>query len=270
MSQVNADIEAIRHLRQELYAYTVRQLDALTAAEHAVDETLQLLYEQAAYWRREQGRQPDAAVRLEAILVVQRRVEEASLAHRHAAQRLEALLTQETPRGLTFLDGRICALEAYYAVGTAQTTSAVAPIAAAMRLRTELVIDAIGTRGSALQNALGAAGEQLVAQVTSQKFGLVELGEQGQEKRNATELTPGFAAPGIGLVLVEMEEQSDHNDAPNDELMQKLDSFASQDSAGDTASVVVFVAPEQKKATVYARKGRNSWQLIAPEETANG
>jgi hypothetical protein len=229
MSQVEADIEALKTLRQALRAFANRQSEALQAAEAEITYTLASLEEAEAYWRREVERRRwelnaclaqmdyegyyvdcssyertlDAAEQeLEQVIRWRVQVEEAAAEYRRVAQRLTDLLQNELPRASTFLANRITALEAYYASQLLGAATALAGAGVSGVIGS--VVAAIRHSQGKFSRIMGSMSEQIAAQVLSEKFGLQEVPfdqpHQGFDRV--------FQAPGMPLVVMESKVSS--------------------------------------------------------------
>lgn len=223
MTQVYADLEAIQELRAALLNFAGRCHEALPDADNAVAQAAQelddlevdtqnrisdltdLLYE--CYNAAAQGIVADcghihhalsrAERRLAHILATRRRFDEAVDAWYCQRYALEDALDRDLAAAVTYLDGRIDALEAYHA---AQLTAVALTLGQSGYLG--LMGAAIGAMRIAeghVRRVLGRAGEAAASQVLSQRFGLHEL----SFTQPAHGFDRVFRAPGVPLIVVE-------------------------------------------------------------------
>lgn len=227
MARVQADIEAIKALREALRTFAGRQRDAMDQARAEIARTDALLAEAERHWRREvdrrnqalrnclneqayaarEGRHVDcsryeyalreAEENLARILETQHRVQEAVSRYRGMAHRFGSMLANDLPRATTFLTNRITALEAYYASRVFAAAAALATTG--VRRVIGGVIGAIRHSQGELSRVMGSVGEQVAAQVLSEKFGLEEV-PFDQPKHGFDRV---FSAPGMPLIVVE-------------------------------------------------------------------
>lgn len=198
MARVQADVEALKALRQALLTYAGRQSDALQSAEGEISYTMQLLDEAEQRSRRQvehrqaalqsclaeaahaasQGYAADCSAceyalreaeeHLTRIVQWQARVQEAVAAYRAAAQRLMGALENDLPRATAYLTDRITALEAYHAT---QVLTAAALASAGIAAAMGGVIAAVRRSRGELSRVMGSLGEQVAAQVLSEQKG---------------------------------------------------------------------------------------------------
>ncbi len=232
MTRVQADIEALKALRQVLRSMAARQVEALEAAEREISYTLAVLDEaerrrrdevercraalaaclQAAayaaaggYWVDCSGYEYDlryAEERLTRIIQVKVQVESAIASYRPAAERFRRFLEDQVPRAGAFLADRITALEAYYAARLMGVVQAVA--AGGWTALMGGVIAAVRRSRGELSRLMGSMGEQVAAHILSEKFGLEEI-PFDQPKHGFDRV---FRAPGIPLIVMESKVSS--------------------------------------------------------------
>lgn len=223
MTEVHADLEAIRALRAGLLTFAGRCHDALLDADYAVTRATQaldsleadtrdrvsdltdLLYEcydaavhgMAADCGQIQHDLSRAERHLARILRARRRFQDAAEAWYRQRYALENALDGDLSAAVTYLDRRGAALEAYEATHLT---------AAALALGRSGYLDLMGVAIGAMRIAeghmrrvLGRAGEETASQVLSQRFGLQEV----SFAQPAHGFDRVFRAPGLPLIVVE-------------------------------------------------------------------
>ncbi|MDZ7379134.1 MAG: hypothetical protein ONB06_07270 [candidate division KSB1 bacterium] len=314
MSRVQADIEALKALRQALLTFASRQSDVLQSAESEIARTEAMLREAEQYWRRQvercrveleaciyramlaaqQGYSVDCSAyeyalqraeeQLTRVIQWQARVQEAVAQYRTAAQRFASMLQNDLPRATSFLADRIAALEAYYAsqVLAAATALAGAGIAGVMGG----VIAAVRRSQGELARVMGSVGEQVAAQVLSEKFGLQEV-PFDQPKHGFDRV---FRAPGMPLVVMESKVSSsgalhlgqtkageqaspewiaaeaakmaDRSSAQWSPANERIARLVQELGAENVPAVAAVVNPATGLSDVYTRQGTSDWQLL--------
>ena len=325
MTRVQADIEALKGLRQALLVFARAQVEALEAAEREIQLVQQALDESERYWRHElerrraalegcmvrammadqQGHAVDcspyqyalleAEERLARVLQWQVRVQEEIIRYRSVAERYRRVLENDLPRATSFLSDRVTALEAYYA--SRVFAEAVGLAAAGVAGVMGAAIWAVRRSAGELSRVMGSLGEQVAAQVLSEKFGL-EQQPFDQPKHGFDRV---FRAPGMPLVVMESKVSS-HGELRLDQtaagrqgspawIAAEAAGMSDRDSAGwspaneriarmveelgpeNVPVVSVVVNPASGQADIYWREG-SDWrplgQGVLPGPPASG
>jgi len=227
MTRVDAEVEALKALRGALPDFARRQYEAMEMAEQEIVRTQQLLEEaeararqqveaaraalEACYYQAllaaQQGGSVDcsyyeyalrqAEEHLARILEWQNRVRQEAEVYRAAAHAYQDILASRLPQATGYLDRRITALEAYLATRLQATAVGVAAVGALALMGG--VIAAIRRNRGELARLKGALGEEVAAQVLSEKFGLQPL-PFDQPKHGFDRV---FTAPGMPLIVAE-------------------------------------------------------------------
>ena len=227
MTRVDTEVEALKALRGALPDFARRQYEAIEMAEQEIFRTQQLLEEAEARARLrvEEARSALEACFFQAMLAAQRgesvdcssyeyalrqaeehlvrilewqnRVRQEAEAFRAVAHTYRDMLASLLPQATGYLDRRITALEAYLATRLQATAVGVAA-AGALALMGG-VIAAIRRNRGELARLKGALGEEVAAQVLSEKFGLQPL-PFDQPKHGFDRV---FTAPGMPLIVAE-------------------------------------------------------------------
>ncbi len=314
MTQVRADIEALKSLRSALIRFAQRQTEALEATEREIARKEKSLEDEEKRCRREVQRHSQ---RLQACLAaaraaaakggqvdcsperaslheaereleqVRRRVVEVKTAaerYRRVAQRVQAMLHEQLPHATSFLQDRITALEAYYAAQIDAATASFASLG-----MPEIVGSVIGamrhTKGE-LSRVIGAVGEEIAAQVLTERFGLRQVAFD-QPKHGFDRV---FSAPGMPLVVVESKVSStgnlrlqptksgeqlspgwiaasasrmaDRSSAQWSPINSRIAGLVEELGPDNIPVVAVTLNPNTNTADVYWRIGTGSWQLL--------
>jgi hypothetical protein len=227
MTRADVEVEALKALRGALPDFARRQYEAMEMAEQEIARTQQLLEEAEARARlrveearaaleacffqamlaAQQGESVDcsyyeyalrqAEEHLVRILEWQNRVRQEAEIFRAVAQAYQDALASLLPQATSYLDRRITALEAYLAARL-QAAVVGAAVAGALALMGG-VIAAIRRNQGELARLKGALGEEIAAQVLSEKFGLQPL-PFDQPKHGFDRV---FTAPGVPLIVAE-------------------------------------------------------------------
>ncbi len=314
MTRIYADIEALKALRQALLTYANRQAEALDEAEREIGRTQERLAQREEYWRRQVWRRSEelqqclweaqraaaegyyvdcsgyeyalhqAEEELERVVQWGRRVEEAAAQYRRVARRLISVLENDLPRATGFLADRIAALEAYYAQQV--TGAALALVGAGVAGIMGGVIGAIRRSEGQLRRLIGHTGEQIAAQVLSERFGLEPVPfDQPQHGFDRV-----LRAPGMPLVIMESKVSSsgelhlgqtrageqasaewiadkaarmvDRTSAQWSPANERIGKMVQELGPGNVPAAAVVVNPETGMADVYWRSGGSDWQLL--------
>lgn len=269
MRRVQADIEALRALREALPTFANRQADTISVAESEIHHTLSMLQESENHWRFEILRRstslitalPDVSASIEngydALVAAQshineiiegaayfsgntilglaetiknylpvvstiqqgyalidaaqhlivlemwrQKVEQAILEYHPAAQHFSNVLENDLPLATVFLANRIAALESYY---SEQSFTPIDVVRKGNYSVKDGVINTVRHGKAELIRVMGSIGEQIVAQVLSEKFGLQEV-HFDQSKYRFDRV---FRAPGMSLIVMESKVSSD-------------------------------------------------------------
>lgn len=232
MTHVYADVEALKALRAALPHFARRQYEAIEQAEAEIVRTQERL--KAAEWEArseleqaraalencylqamlaaQQGYSVDcsgyeyalrrAEERLIRILEWQNRVRQEAEAFRSVAYAYRDHLADMISGATAYLDRRITALEAYHATRLQATALGVASGGVLGMMGG--VIAAIRHNRGELARLKGAVGEEIAAQVLSEKFGLQPL-PFDQPKHGFDRV---FTAPGIPILVAESKVRS--------------------------------------------------------------
>jgi len=213
MQKIYADIEALRELRHSLFKFAEWQSEAVEAAQAEINYSLSLLEEAEQHWsyqlRSADGMQAEvAAATLEKIHAQQQQVYDASVRHYNAAQQMASVLEHELVQAIAFLDNRIQALEAYYGfqvgpdtVSSVESSNDDAQTDDPERLLIEQMLSAtisiVEQYHEIIEDKLGPAGQLLVTQVESRKFGLV-----ASKEKVPIENIVLWEVPGLPLLII--------------------------------------------------------------------
>ncbi len=314
MTQVNAEVEALRALRQALPDFARRQYEAMEQAEQEIARTLQRL--KSAEWRAreeveyaraalegcfiqamlaaQQGGSVDcsyyehalrqAEEHLRRILEWQNRVQQEAEAFFAFARAYRDSLANQIAGATAFLDRRITALEAYLATRLQATAAGVAT--AGVLALMGGVIAAIRHNRATLIRLQGALGEEIAAQVLSEKFGLQPL-PFDPPKHGFDRV---FRAPGIPLIVVESKAhrsghlelgQTEHGEQGSPEwIAAQAEKMADPASAQwspaneriaalirelgpeNVPVITVLTDPQSGQSQVFLRQGEGEWQPL--------
>jgi len=314
MSRVQADIEALKALREALLTFANRQMSALESAESEIARTESMLDQAEQHWRYEVERRSqalqaclreaayaaqqgycvdcsgyeyalqEAEENLTRVVQWQARVQQAVSQYHSASHRLESALQNDLPRATAYLADRITALEAYYAVSVMATATALAGAGVAGVMGG--VIAAVRRSQGELSRVMGSAGEQIAAQVLSEKFGLQEV-PFDQPKHGFDRV---FRAPGMPLIVVESKvsssgalhlgqtktgqqgspewiaskaaQMADRSSAQWSPANERIARLVQELGAENVPAVTVVVNPTTGLGDVYTRQGTNDWQWL--------
>lgn len=314
MSRVQADIEALKSLQQAMLTFAARQADALQSAESEIAYTQERLEQAERHWRYEverrraeveacylraamaasQGYAVDCSAeeyalrqaeeRLTEILRWQQRVQEAVATYRQAAGRFQQALETLIPRATSFLADRIAALEAYYASQVLATATALAATGVAAVMGD--VIAAVRRSKGELSRVMGSVGEQVAAQVLSEKFGLEPV-PFDQPKHGFDRV---FHAPGMPLVVMESKVSSsgalhlgqtqageqgspqwiaaeaarmaDRGSAQWSPANERIARLVQELGVENVPAMAVVVNPTSGSSDVYLRQETGDWRLM--------
>lgn len=232
MTRVYADVEALKALRSALIDFGRRQYEAIETAEQEIARTQQIL-EEAERRARQEVEQARAALEncyRQAMLAAQQgawvdcssyesalhyaeehlgeilrslnTVRQEVAAFRSAAHAYRDALASLTAQATSYLDRRITALEAYHAARL-QATAVGMAAAGALDLMGGVIAAIRHNRGE-LARLKGAVGEEIAAQVLSEKFGLQPL--PFDQPRHGFDRV--FTAPGMPVIVVESKVRS--------------------------------------------------------------
>lgn len=294
MNRVNADIEALKSLREALVDFINRQKEALEAAKREIDITIGMLSEAEHHWYHQIGERQraleqcrmraahaaaqgqhsvdcssyahalhEAEERLKYVRQWQRRVDEAAAAYHRTKYHTVSLLERDMSQARSFLDHRIQALEAYLATRLSSSASSYSlPTStkeSGIAIMVGSIINAVQGCQRELQHALGSIGEEVAVQVLSTKFGL--------QPSKALSGTHGFGqvlnAPGMALIVVEPQT----NKGGFEQVIEhRLAQLAQSLSAEEMPKVAVVPGSVKGLADVYARKENGKWQLLKSDQ----
>lgn len=314
MTRVHADVEALKSLRATLPDFARRQYEAVEQAEAEIARTQQRLetaeqearYEveqaraalEACYYQAmmaaQQGGYVDcsgyeyalrrAEERLIRILEWQNRVRQEAEAFRTAARAYQDHLANAIAQATAYLDRRITALEAYHATRLQATAVGAAAVGALALMGG--VIAAIRRNRGELARLKGAVGEEIAAQVLSEKFGLQPL-PFDQPKHGFDRV---FTAPGIPILVAESKVRSGGGldlgqtrageQASPEWIAAKAEKMADRASAQwspaneriarliqevgpeHVPAVTVVIDPQSGQGQAYIRQGESDWQPL--------
>lgn len=319
MTRVYADVEALKTLRAALPDFARRQYEAIEQAEAEIARTQQRLetaeqearYEveqasaalQACYYQAmlaaQQGGSVDcsgyeyalrqAEERLIRILEWQNRVRQEAEAFRAVARAYQDHLADAIAQATAYLDRRITALEAYHATRLQATAAGVAA-SGTLGLMGGVIAAIRHNRGD-LARLKGAVGEEIAAQVLSEKFGLQPL-PFDQPKHGFDRL---FTAPGIPILVAESKVRSgggldlgqtrageqgspewiaaqaakmaDRDSAQWSPANERLARLIQELGAENVPAVTVVMDPQSGQGQVYIRQGESGWQPLGGSVT---
>ncbi|MGB9873264.1 MAG: hypothetical protein ACPLYD_16605, partial [Anaerolineae bacterium] len=314
MSRVYADVEALQALRAALPDFARRQYEAIEQAEAEIARTQQRLEaaEQEARDEVERARAALEACFYQAMLAAQqggsvdcsgyeyalRRAEERLLRILHwqnivrreaetfcaAAHAYQDVLASLLPQATAYLDRRITALEAYHATRLQATAVGVAA-AGALALMGGVIAAIRRNRGD-LARLKGALGEEIAAQVLSEKFGLQPL-PFDQPKHGFDRV---FTAPGMPLLVAESkvraggdlalrqtrageqgspewiaakaERMADRASAQWSPANERIAALIQDLGPENVPAVTVVIDPESGLSQAYARTAAGDWQPL--------
>ncbi len=314
MTRVDADVEALRALRGALPDFARRQFEAIEVAEQEIARTQQLLEEAEAHARlrveearaaleacffqamlaAQQGESVDcsyyeyalrqAEERLVRILEWQHRVRQEAESFRAVARAHQDALAGLLPQATAYLDRRITALEAYLA--TRLQAAAVGVAAAGALALMGGVIAAIRRNRGELARLKGALGEEIAAQVLSEKFGLQPL-PFDQPKHGFDRV---FTAPGMPLIVAESKvrtggdlelgqthagaqgspawiaaqaaRMADRSSAQWSPANARIAGLVQEIGAENVPAIAVVTNPETGRSQAYIRSEAGDWQPL--------
>lgn len=314
MTRVYADAEALKALRGALPDFARRQYEAIEQAEAEIARTQQRLeaaeqearseVEQAraalercyyeAMAAAQQGYSVDcsgyeyalrrAEIHLARILEWQNIVRQEAEAFRTVAHAYREAVADIIAGATAYLDRRITALEAYHATRLQATALGMAA-AGALALMGG-VIAAIRRNRGELARLKGAVGEEIAAQVLSEKFGLQPL-PFDQPKHGFDRV---FTAPGIPVLVAESKVRSGGaldlgqtrtgEQASPEWIAAEAARMADRDSAQwspaneriarliqeigpeNVPAVTVVIDPQSGMSQAYLRQGEADWQSL--------
>lgn len=314
MTHVYADVEALKALRAALPDFARRQYEAMEQAEAEIARTQARLEEaeraaryeveraraelEACFYRAmlaaQQGGSVDcsgyeyalrwAEERLTRILVWQNRVRQEAAAFRTIARAFQDRLANTIAGATAYLDRRITALEAYHATRLQATAVGVAATGAQALMGG--VIAAIRRNRGELARLKGAVGEEIAAQVLSEKFGLQPL-PFDQPKHGFDRV---FTAPGIPVLVAESKVRSgggldlsqtrageqaspewiaaeaarmaDRASAQWSPANERIARLIQEVGPGDVPAVTVVIDPQTGQGQAYIRQGEADWQPL--------
>lgn len=314
MTQVHADVEALKALRGALPDFARRQYEAIEEAEAEIARTQQRLeaVEQEARYQVEQARAAlencyiqamlaaqqgysvdcsgyeyalrQAEERLIRILEWQNRVRQEAEAFRNVAYAYRDYLANAIAQATAYLDRRITALEAYHATRLQATATGVAATGALALMGG--VIAAIRHNRGELARLKGALGEEIAAQVLSEKFGLQPL-PFDQPKHGFDRL---FTAPGLPVLVAESKVRSgggldlgqtrageqaspewiaaeaarmaDRASAQWSPANERIARLIQEIGPENVPAVTVVIDPQTGASQAYLRQGEADWQPL--------
>ncbi|MFQ5857119.1 MAG: hypothetical protein ACE5LU_16030, partial [Anaerolineae bacterium] len=226
----------------------------------------------------------EAERELQQVMQQRARVEKAAAQYRRAAHRFLSMLQNELPRATGFLANRIAALEAYYSARV--TAAAVALAAAGVAGVMGGVIAAIRRSRGELSRVMGSMGEQVAAQVLSERFGLKEV-PFDQPKHGFDRV---FRAPGMPLIVVESKVSSsgklqpgqtqageqgsptwiadkaarmaDPSSAQWSPVNERIGQLVQELGPENVPTMAVVTNPTTQTVDVHVRQGDAGWQLL--------
>ena len=314
MTEVYADVEALKALRGALPDFARRQYEAIEMAEQEIARTQQLLEEAEARARLrvEEARAAMEACFFQAMLAAQRgesvdcsyyeyalrqaeehlvrilewqnRVRQEAEVFRAVAHTYQDVLASLLPQATGYLDRRITALEAYLATRLQATAVGVAA-AGALALMGG-VIAAIRRNRGELARLKGALGEEVAAQVLSEKFGLQPL-PFDQPKHGFDRV---FTAPGMPLIVAESKvrtggdldlgqtrageqgspewiaaeaaRMADRSSAQWSPANERIARLVQELGPENVPAITVVINPETGQSQAYIRSGERDWQPL--------
>jgi hypothetical protein len=314
MSRVFADVEALKALRAALPDFARRQYEAMEQAEAEIARTQDRLAaaEQEARYEMERARAAleaclyqaflaaqqggyedcsgyeyalrQAEERLVRILKWQNRVRQEAENFRAAVHAYQDALAQRIANATAYLDRRITALEAYHATRLQATAVGVAA-AGALALMGG-VIAAIRRNRGELARLKGAMGEEIAAQILSERFGLQPV-PFDQPKHGFDRV---FSAPGIPILMAESKvrrggaldlgqtrageqaspewiaaeaaRMADRASAQWSPANERIARLIQEMGAENVPAVTVVMDPESGQSQVYIRQGKADWQPL--------
>jgi hypothetical protein len=166
-----------------------------------------------------------------------------------------SILVENLPGATSFLADRITALEGYY--GTHILRNAITLLEAGDLKVKRIVIAAIQHRKEELSRVMGNVGEQVAAQVLSEKFGVQEISFD-RSKHGFDHI---YRIPGIPLVVMEskasfsgkLQQSQDSGSIAN--LVQEL-------GLKNLPAMSIVVNPATGSSDIYTRLQTGGWQLL--------
>jgi hypothetical protein len=314
MTRADVEVEALKALRGALPDFARRQYEAMEMAEQEIARTQQLLEEAEARARRrveearaaleacffqamlaaQQGGSVDcssyeyalrqAEEHLVRILEWQNRVRQETEVFRAAAYAYQDILASLLPQATGYLERRITALEAYLATRLQATAVGVAAVGALALMGG--VIAAIRHNRGELARLKGALGEEVAAQVLSEKFGLQPL-PFDQPKHGFDRV---FTAPGMPLIVAESKvrmtgdlelgqtrageqaspewiaaeaaRMADRSSAQWSPANERIARLIQEMGPENVPAVTVVINPEAGLSQTYIRSGEAGWQPL--------
>lgn len=314
MTRVYADAEALKALRGALPDFARRQYEAIGQAEAEIARTQQRLEaaEQEARSEVEQARAAlercyyqamaaaqqgysvdcsgyeyalrQAEERLIRILEWQSRVRQEVESFGSMAYAYRDYLANAIAQATAYLDRRITALEAYHATRLQATAVGVAATGALGLMGG--VIAAIRHNRGELARLKGAIGEEIAAQVLSEKFGLQSL-PFDQPKHGFDRV---FTAPGIPVLVAESKVRSgggldlgqtrageqaspewiaaeaarmaDRASAQWSPANERIARLIQEIGPENVPAVTVVIDPQSGMSQAYLRQGEADWQSL--------
>jgi hypothetical protein len=314
MTRADVEVEALKALRGALSDFARRQYEAMEMAEQEIARTQQLLEEAEARARRrveearaaleacffqamlaaQQGGSVDcssyeyalrqAEEHLVRILEWQNRVRQETEVFRAAAYAYQDILASLLPQATGYLERRITALEAYLATRLQATAVGVAAVGALALMGG--VIAAIRHNRGELARLKGALGEEVAAQVLSEKFGLQPL-PFDQPKHGFDRV---FTAPGMPLIVAESKvrmtgdlelgqtrageqaspewiaaeaaRMADRSSAQWSPANERIARLIQEMGPENVPAVTVVINPEAGLSQTYIRSGEAGWQPL--------
>jgi len=314
MTRADVEVEALKALRGALPDFARRQYEAMEMAEQEIARTQQLLEEAEARARRrveearaaleacffqamlaaQQGGSVDcssyeyalrqAEEHLVRILEWQNRVRQETEVFRAAAYAYQDILASLLPQATGYLERRITALEAYLATRLQATAVGVAAVGALALMGG--VIAAIRRNRGELARLKGALGEEVAAQVLSEKFGLQPL-PFDQPKHGFDRV---FTAPGMPLIVAESKvrmtgdlelgqtrageqaspewiaaeaaRMADRSSAQWSPANERIARLIQEMGPENVPAVTVVINPEAGLSQTYIRSDAGDWQPL--------
>ena len=271
MDRIEADIEALAAMRQALSLFAVRQTEAMASMAREISNALYELDESAHYWQREGEHHAEAPQRLAHVQHLQQRLQEAYDWHQQQAERLGVLLNEETvPDGVRFLGARIEALQAYYGVTAEASQPQVVPTG---RPRQPQSCDAalrqsIQASETQIRERLGTVGDEIIAQVLSDKFAGTRVDLQP--------LPDGVdhicAFPGLPVMVVVFADDSGAATQTNEQvvatavlteiMVQAVNTTVTEPQVILQPVMAVAAQMNQMRLAVYVRPADGTWQRL--------
>ncbi|MBC7228249.1 MAG: hypothetical protein H5T61_13640 [Thermoflexales bacterium] len=314
MTRIYADVEALKALRAALPDFARRQYEAIEQAEAEIARTQQRLEEaeqkaryevecaraalESCYYQAmmaaQQGYSVDcsgyeyalrqAEERLVRILEWQNRVRQEAESFRAVAYAYRDRLADAISNATAYLDRRITALEAYHATRLQATAVGVAATGALGLMGG--VIAAIRQNRGELARLKGAVGEEIAAQILSEKFGLTPL-PFDQPKHGFDRV---FTAPGIPVLVAEAKVRSggaldlgqtqageqaspewiaahaqrmaDRESAAWSPANERIARLIQEIGPENVPVVTVVIDPQSGQGQAYLRQGETDWQPL--------